>query len=132
MKGDVRARMLMRMLEELPAGISLVKCETASYPPDLATALDDEEGLDERPYHDWLQELDRALAPSQEPGIDLSDIDVPDFVTPPDTGPVWLVSYYDEYGSTYDETNVDLAEDKDVIRALVAAKNRLAAGRKIR
>lgn len=45
---------------------------------------------------------------------------------------VWEVSYYDEYGEIFDETQVILAEGKDLVRALLFARNRLRSRRKLR
>lgn len=128
MKGNVRGRVLMRLLKELPPGIQLMKCDDDAR--GLADALDDEE--DGPAYLAWLRELETRLGPSQEPGFDLSKLPDPPPVPVVRPRPRWLVSYYDEYGEMYEDTEVDLAEDPDLVRALLLAKNRLAAGRKLR
>jgi hypothetical protein len=134
MQGDVRARLLVKLLDDMPVGFQISKCESPRAIVDMADQLDAEEGEERQPYRDWLRKLEGALAATQVPGFDLSkvpdDLPLPPSPESPIEGPVWCVSFYDEYGESYDDLHVDLAEDPDLIRALVLAKNRHLAGRR--
>lgn len=126
MKGDGRARTLLKLLEELPEGICLMRHAEPKHPN---LTID----WNEPGHQEWLRELDAVLRPSQEdPDYDFSDLPDPPAYVPPKVGPVWEVSYYDEYGEHYDETWVTLAEDRDLIKALLLAKNRLRGNRALR
>lgn len=126
MKGDGRARTLVKLLEELPEGICLMRHAEPKHPPMDGDLIDWDDPGTKR----WLQDLDEVLRPSQEePDYDFSNLPDPPPYEPPKLGPVWEVSYYDEYGEHYEETWVTLAEDRDLIRALLVAKNRLRSNR---
>lgn len=127
MKGDQRAQTLLKLLDELPEGICLMRHAEPRGVPDL------EEVIDTPEFSKWIQELDDVLRPSQEdPGYDFSGLPDPPEYEPPKQGPVWEVSYYDEYGEHFEESWVTLAEDRDLVRALLMAKNRLRGNRALR
>lgn len=127
MKGDGRARTLMKLLDELPEGICLSKHAD----PKLPTL--EETDPNDPGYQEWLKNLDKALKPSQEdPNYDFSGLPAPPEFEPPKPGPIWEVWFYDEYGESYDDTYVTLAENRDLVKALLLAKNRLRAGRALR
>jgi hypothetical protein len=122
MAEDARALVILQLLQDLPEGITITKCSGPKQPPTDAVWMDDPV------YTQWLQALDKLLEPSQREG-GLRNMTPPEFLPPPTEGPVWEVTYYDEYGSTFDDTHVVLAEDADLVRALLCAKNRLRVGR---
>lgn len=129
-KFDVRARVLLKLLNDMPCNIHISKYDEPRAIPDLGALVAGEDDADEKPYQDWLRELDVALGPSQEPGFDLAEFDSPCMPPPKQEGPVWWCVSYDD--QTHDDTPVDLAEHTDLVRALLIAKNRLAAERRLR
>lgn len=118
----------MVLLQELPDGITITKHSGSS-----AQLDDDDEWLDDPLYLEWLQALDKVLAPLEAPGgLKGIEDNPPEFIpSPAPKTSIWEVSYYDEHGEIFEETHVTLAEDVDLIRALIVAKNRLRAGRTI-
>jgi hypothetical protein len=45
--------------------------------------------------------------------------------------PVWEIAYYDEYGERFEDLHVVLAEETDLVRALLKARNRYRSGKAI-
>lgn len=128
MKGDGRARVLMKLLEEIPCGTTIFKNDEPRTPELPHEPLGAEEEAD---FKEWQSNVDEQLGEdahlSEEEfekkwGVKLPDFERLDFERPT-VGPTWSILWTDDYG---DRGTIEVAEDTDLIKALLAAKNRLA------
>jgi hypothetical protein len=127
MKGDGRARSLMKLLDEMPCGASLFKSDEPRGPTEEEQAIMDD--ADEESFQKWGANLNSLLDDElsdedfeKEFGVQLpSDNEFVGSFERPKAGPTWLVTWTDDYG---DRGTIDIAESGDLVRTLLLAKNR--------
>jgi hypothetical protein len=103
----------MNLLDSMPCGVLLSKREEPSihdYPVFADEAPED--------FDEWAEKLpEEVRLPEDEEFNSLLNFERPS------EGPTWVVTWLDDYGG---RGYVDVAEERDVVRALLLAKNRLA------